>query len=217
MRKNVFGIVFLLSFINVTGQIVRPYLGFATYLHTDFSNSVFLSLKSGGEFSLNRYLKPEMEISGIVGALEDYIKRNENNRITEEYTRSVTSINFSISPKIILGNSKELNSYFVILPKYSISNIEAHGNLSTYNNAGTLIANQRKIVKEWSQSFGLGIGYNFDLSDNNPDSLCIILDLQGVELGDAINRISENKNRITTKWTFGLGLNYYFNLKKKKD
>lgn len=197
-------------------QFVRPYVGFATYLHTDFSNSVFFSLKTGTEFSLNKYLKPEIEISGIVGALEDFTTRDQNNRIIEEYTRSVTSINFSISPKIILGNAMELDSYFIILPKYSISNVEAHGNLTTYNNTGSIIANKRKIVKDWSQSLGMGIGYNFNLSDNNPDSLCIILDLQGVELGEAINKINENSSRVTTKWTFGLGFNYYFNLKKKK-
>jgi hypothetical protein len=216
MKKNVFLILFTFSFIFANAQIVRPYIGIATYFHTDFSNSVFLSLKSGSEFNLNKYLKPEIEISGMIGALEDLTKRDENNKITEEYTRSISSVNFSVCPKIIFGNAKELDSYFVILPKFTISNIEAHGNLTTYNNTGVSIANQRKIVKNWSQSVGFGIGYNFDLSDNNPDSLCIILDLQGVELGEAINKINEYESRVNTKWTFGLGFNYYFNLKKKK-
>ncbi|MEZ0183743.1 hypothetical protein AB9T89_15980 [Flavobacterium oncorhynchi] len=216
MKKYIFGIIFLFSFIFVKAQVVRPYVGVATYFHTDFSSSVFLSLKSGAEFGLNKYVKPEVEISGIIGALEDFTKKDENNRIIEEYTRSVTSINFSFCPKIILGNSKELDSYFVILPKFSISNIEAHGNLTTYNNMGVLIANQRKIVKDWNQSVGFGVGYNFNLSLENPDSLCIILDLQGVELGDAVNELNNSNNRTTTKWTFGLGLNYYFNFFKKK-
>ena len=216
MKKYIFGIIFLFSFIFVKAQVVRPYVGVATYFHTDFSSSVFLSLKSGAEFGLNKYVKPEVEISGIIGALEDFTKKDENNRIIEEYTRSVTSINFSFCPKIILGNSKELDSYFVILPKFSISNIEAHGNLTTYNNMGVLIANQRKIVKDWNQSVGFGVGYNFNLSLENPDSLCIILDLQGVELGDAVNELNNSNNRTTTKWTFGLGLNCYFNFFKKK-
>lgn len=216
MKKNVFGILFLFSFNCMNAQVVRPYIGVATFFHTDFSSSVFLNLKTGGEFRLNKYLKPELEFSGMIGALEDFTKRDENNTIIEEYTRSVTSVNFSICPKIILGNSNELDSYFVILPKFSISNIEAHGNLTTYNNSGVSITNRKKIVKDWSQSFGFGIGYNFNLSDNNPDSLCIILDLQGVELGEAINKINESESRVNTKWTFGLGLNYYFNLKRKK-
>ncbi len=216
MKKNVFGILFLFNFICANAQIVRPYIGVATFFHTNFSSSVFLNLKTGGEFRLNKYVKPELEFSGMIGALENFTKRDDNNTIIEEFTRSVTSVNFSICPKIILGNSNELDSYFIILPKFSISNIEAHGNLTTYNNSGVSITNRKKNVKDWSQSLGFGVGYNFNLSDNNPDSLCIILDLQGVELGEAINRINENESRVNTKWTFGLGLNYYFNLKRKK-
>lgn len=207
----------LLCYHYSNSQIVRPYAGFVTYLHTDFSSSVFLSLKTGGEFKLLKNLRPEIEVSGIIGAPEEFERKTENNIVYEKYSSSATAVNFSICPKIILGNTDELSSYFVILPKYSISNIEAHGKRETFNNAGLVVKNDTKIEKVWDQSFGIGIGYNFNLSDENPDSLCIILDLQGVELGKALDKVRESESRITTKWTFGLGFNYYFNLKKKKS
>jgi hypothetical protein len=217
MRKNIFIIIILLCYNYGNSQIARPYAGFATYLHSDFSSSVFLGLKTGCEFKLLKNLRPEIEISGIMGALEDFERKNENNLIYERISNSATAVNFSICPKIILGNVNELDSYLVILPKYSISNIEAHGKKETFNNAGKVLTSDTKIAKVWDQSFGIGIGYNFNLSDENPDSLCIILDLQGTELGKALDKVRESDNRITTKWTFGLGFNYYFNLKKKKS
>lgn len=215
--KKITVILFLLVCVNIHSQIIRPYAGFVVYVHSDFANSLFFNVKTGGEFKISKYLKPEIEFSLLGGAVEDFTVKNEN-IIIQEYTRSVTALNFSVCPKIIIGNESELNSYFVVLPKYSISHIEANGNLSNYNDTGHLTGNKHANSKIWSHSIGFGVGYNFNLSDDNPDSLCIILDCQGVELGDALNHLNEeNKNRILTKWAFGLGVNYYFNFKKKKD
>lgn len=214
MKKRIFIYVFLICFSFANAQFFRPYVGAGAYLHTDFEKSAFLSLRTGGEFNLSKYVKPEIEISGLIGSLEIRSVLNDNNIVISEYTRTASAINYSICPKIILGN--DLDSYFVLLPRYSISNIEANKKSYVYNNAGSQISDKRENVKVWDQSFSFGIGYNFNLSAENPDSLCIILDLQGVEMGKALNEISESKSRVTTKWTFGLGLNYYFNLKKKK-
>ena len=217
MKRRILVCLFLISFIGVNSQIIRPYIGIGTYLHTDFEKSVILSFKTGGEFNLNRYFKPEIEISGLLGSLETRSIVNENNIMIEEYTRSVSAINFSFCPKIILGNSKELDSYFVLLPRYSISNIEANKISYLYNNTtGSLTLDKKETLKEWSQSFSFGIGYNFDLSDENSDSICLILDLQNVDMGKTLNKLSTNASRIDTKWTLGFGFNYYFNLKRKK-
>lgn len=218
MKRKILVCLFLISFVWVKSQVVRPYVGIGAYLHTDFEKSVFMSFKSGAEFKVNRYFKPELEISGLIGSLETRSKVNDNNIMIEEYTRSVSAINFSFSPKIILGNSNELDSYFVILPRYSISNIEANKKSYLYNNTtGSLTSDIKETVKNWSQSFSIGIGFNFDLSAENSDSLCLILDLQNVDLGKALNELSTNASRVDTKWTLGLGINYYFNLKRNKN
>ncbi|WP_432223111.1 hypothetical protein ACRASX_16330 (plasmid) [Flavobacterium sp. TMP13] len=215
--KKILLFTFLILSSYTFSQVVRPYAGITTYLHSDFSNSVFLGLNSGCEFKIINHLSIDIEISGIVGALQDFNHKNENNVIYEEFTSSVTAINYSICPKINLGNVNGSNSYFVLLPKFSISNIEAHRTRTTYKDINTVLKTDTKISKVWDNSIGVGIGYNFNLSDVSPDSICIILQLQGVELGKALNDVRTSKNRISTKWTFGLGINYYFNLKKNKS
>ena len=215
MKKIVSAILFLFNIYSISAQHIRPYVGFATYLDTDFSNSVYLGIGTGIELRFNSYFKPEIEISGTIGSIEGITTKDVNGIIVEEYTRSVSSLNFSICPKITLDDDREINSYFVILPRYSISNIEAHGNLTIINQNSDLNVSNRKIGKEWRQSLGIGIGYNFDLSDQNAESICIILYYQGVEMGNTLNQINEYKGRFTTKNTFGLGFNYYFRLKKK--
>jgi hypothetical protein len=216
MKKRILFVLFLVSFTFMNAQMVRPYLGGGAYLHSDFEKSSFLSLRTGAEFKLNRYVKPEIEISGLIGSVETRSILDDNNIMTAEYTRSVSALNFSFCPKIILGNAKELDSYLVLLPRFSISNIEANKRTYTYNSTGTLATEKKETIKEWSQSFSFGIGYSFDLSDENSDSLCLILDLQGVDMGKPLNELSPKASRIDTKWTLGLGLNYYFSLKKKK-
>ena len=218
MKRKLLICLFLISSIVVNSQVFRPYIGVGAYLHTDFEKSVFMSFKTGGEFKVNRYFKPELEISGIIGSLETRSIVNDNNIMIEEYTRAVSAINFSFCTKIVLGNAKELDSYFVILPRFSISNVEANKKSYLYNNTtGALTSDKKEIVKNWSQSFGIGIGYNFDFSAENSDSMCLILDLQNVDMGKAINELSTKASRVDTKWTLGLGLNYYFNLKRKKS
>jgi hypothetical protein len=215
MDKRVLVVLFLLSFVFANAQIVKPFVGGGVYIHSDFEKTGFLSLRSGVEFNVSKYIKPEIEISGLLGSLESSSKLDANNVMIAEISRSVSAVNFSFCPKIILGN--ELVSYFEILPKYSISTIEAHKNSYSYNNTtGNLTSSKYEIAKEWSQSFGIGIGYNFNFSDEYSDSMSLILDLQNVDLGEPLNKLSPNANRVDTKWTFGFGINYYFNLKKKK-
>ena len=85
--KKITIIFVLFALANVYSQRIRPYVGFAIYRHTDFSNSVFLSLKTGGEVKINKYLKPEIEFSLLAGAPEDFTKRDEN---IISYTRKIT-------------------------------------------------------------------------------------------------------------------------------
>ncbi len=213
MEKRVLVVLFLLSFVFVNSQIVKPFVGGGFYIHSDFEKPGFLSLRSGAEFNASKYIKPEIEISGLLGSLESSSKLDANNVMIAEINRSVSAVNFSFTPKIILGN--ELVSSFEILPKYSISTIEAHKNSYAYAN-GNFTSVKKEIAKEWSQSFGIGIGVNFNFSDEYSDSMSLILDLQGVDLGKPLNKLSPNANRVDTKWTIGFGINYYFNLKKKK-
>ncbi|TDO95614.1 hypothetical protein [Flavobacterium sp. 245] len=213
MKKRILTALFLLSFVFANSQIVKPFVGGGVYIHSDFENSGFLSLRSGAEFNASKYIKPEIEISGLIGSLESSSKLDANNVMVAEISRSVSAVNFSFCPKIILGN--ELVSYFEILPKYSISTIEAHKNSYNYTN-GNFVSSKMEIAKEWSQSIGIGIGYCFNFSDEYSDAMSLILDFQNVDLGKPLNKLSPNASRVDTKWTLGFGINYYFNLRKKK-
>jgi len=216
MKRRVLVVMFLMLVTIAGAQVFRPYIGAGAYLHSDFEKSAFLNFKTGGEFNLSKYVKPEIEVSLLVGSLESSVKLDDNYATIAEYRKSVSALNFSFCPKIILGIANELDAYFVLLPRYSISNIEANKRTYNYNTNGDFTTSTKQTIKDWSQSFGFGIGYNFDLSAENSDSLCLILDLQGVDMGKSINELSPTASRVDTKWTLGLGLNYYFSLKKKK-
>lgn len=57
MKKIVSAILFLFNIYSISAQHIRPYVGFATYLDTDFSNSVYLGIGTGIELRFNSYFK----------------------------------------------------------------------------------------------------------------------------------------------------------------
>ncbi|PWA08915.1 hypothetical protein [Flavobacterium laiguense] len=214
MKKIILFILLIIS-MNANAQTVRGFGGFSSYLQWDFYKSSYFGVNTGTEFKISSYFMPELEFSYFYGTLEQASRYNNQLLQTSSYTRSVSSLNFSFCPKIALGNKKDGAGYLVILPRYTFSQIEAKGDFIVVNESKTLIEN-RDFQKGSQHSLGLGIGYDIDTSDDNSNSLCLILYYSGVNLGKVINEMEHSSGyKINDKGVLGAGLNYYFSFKKE--
>ncbi|MEO8253660.1 MAG: hypothetical protein ABI554_04670, partial [Flavobacterium sp.] len=193
------------------------------FLENDFKNSVFIGFNSGVEFNVLSYFKPELEVSYFVGAIEDIERRDNAGNINEIIGRNAYSLNFSIIPKIDLGsrstNTEVGMAHFQILPKYTISRIEGKGSYTIINsNNYSKSVTESDVVTEWKHSVGIGIGLHVPVSQNNNNSISLNLYYNGIDLGDAINKLKYKKSyEINTKGALGLGINYFFGFKHKKS
>lgn len=84
--KNILGLFFLISFGSFA-QKVRPFVGLSGYIHTAFESRGFGDIKLGAEYKIFYYLKPEMEISFMLGALEKVTNSNESGIVVSEYSQ----------------------------------------------------------------------------------------------------------------------------------
>lgn len=211
-------ILFVLLFFSggTKAQIVRPFIGGSAYLQWDFEKSSYAGVNVGTEFKIKPYFMPEFECSYFFGSIEDASKYKFGTPIiqTELYIRSVAALNFSFCPKIAIVNKNDGASYLVILPRYTISSIEAKGNFVEFNENGTS-TNNLEFEKSTQHTFGLGVGLDIPLSGDNSNSICLILYYSGVNLGKAINNLEHSSGyEFNSNGVLGVGLNYYFSFKK---
>jgi hypothetical protein len=214
--KNILGLFFLIS-LGTYAQKTRPFIGVTSYIDTDFNKSFFGDLKLGAEYELAYYLKPEIELSYMFGALEQLTNRDNTGLILYEYSKKISAINYSFCPKIIIGNKNSDDSgYLHILPKYTYSNIEATGN-RVYRNPSNLSKpiEEKEKVSENQHSFGIGLGYVIGFSDDNNQSLAFNIYFNNIDLGHALNMLKQDR-QFKTQDVIGFGLNYYFAFKKEK-
>ena len=212
--KNILRLLVLMSFGSYA-QKIRPFVGVSGYIHTAFDNSGFGDLKLVAEYKVFYYLKPEIEISFMLGALEEVTNRNEAGIVTSVNNTKVSAVNYSFCPKFILGNKDDSDGYIIIFPKYTYSAIQANGETFIRNPDNLSSPIEKKDKASANQhSLGIGVGYVIDFSDDNTQSLALNLYLNNVNLGKALNQLEQEKN-FNTEYVIGFGVNYYFTFKKK--
>lgn len=214
--RNLILFVLLAFSSGAKAQIVRPFIGGSAYLQWDFEKSSYAGVNAGAEFKIKPYFMPELECSYFFGGIEDATKYKFGTSLvqTELYIRSVSSLNFSFCPKIAIANKNDGASYLVILPRYTISKIEAKGNFVEFNENGTS-TNNYEFEKSTQQSLGLGVGLDIPLTGDNSNSICLILYYNGINLGKAINSLEHSAGyEFNSNGVLGFGVNYYFSFKK---
>jgi opacity protein-like surface antigen len=218
--KYFFCFLLLVASLNVDAQRVRAFSGIGVYFDSDFINSSFLEIKLGAEFKITSFLKPEIEVNYQVGALEDVLIRDNQDNLTNLYVKKVSAINYSFCPKICFGDSdnQKGSGHFLILPRYSISKIEARGNYTTINQANlSKSIEESEIITKWQHSLGIGIGIDTGVS-HNYDTLSLNLYYNGIDMGNALNSLKHNgTTKFSTNNVVGFGINYYFSFKKRLE
>ncbi len=214
MRYFVF--LFVLIFSNSFAQKLRLFYGVSTYIEQEFSNSKFYSAEGGLEVKIIDYVKPDVEVSFMFGSLGTNYGYDDKTYIKSTFTRRVSSLNFSFCPKIFLGKEDSVLGAICILPKYSISNIEANGFYFEKNETdSSKFIDEEQVLKQTLHSLGFGIGIKFELSDNSPNSFFLNLYYNRINLGGALTALNHNTSYYNTDGNVGIGLKYYIGIKKK--
>lgn len=208
----------LLCSLSVTAQRVKPFAGFSLYLDTDFEQSGFVGANLGVEFKIKHYFKPEIETSILFGRIQNRTLKDGLGNDSDLFVSNVYAINFSFSPKICLGDEQESGTSFVsIRPKYNFSRIQSNGSHFIIDKDNPLKSVEEKDEYiEWRHSFGIGLGFDLYLSDNNSNSIAFILYYQGIEMGNALSKLKFSTLNYATKDVLGLGITYYIGIKNKE-
>ena len=218
--KYVFYFLLFVVSLSTNAQRVRAFTGLGVCLDNDFNNSTFLEAKIGTEFKITSFLKPEIEINYQIGALQDVEIRDSQGNLSNFFVKKVSSINYGFCSKISIGDSdnEKGTGHFLILPRYSISKIEAAGNYTTINQSNlSKSIEEKEIITKWEHSLGIGIGIDVGVS-NNYDILALNLYYNGIDMGNALNSLKHNGTaKFSTKNVIGFGINYYFSFKKRLD
>lgn len=214
------GLIFIFIFFvsNVLAQDnirpLKPFIELGTYIHSGFEKSIIPNLNGGIEFRYNRYLKPEIGIGLMVAGIEEHSNYGTDGLLVDVNKTNVLASSMFFSPKIVLG--KENSGTFYIIPFYTISNIQAVEQYLKYNHLDSSQSKEERYTeKEIQHSFGLGLGLEARFSEESIDSFLINIYLNGVDLGKTINKLPHNSEIFDTKYTLGIGLKYYFGIKKK--
>ncbi len=204
----------IISSFHGTAQIVRGFGGVSGYLDGDFEKSTALGLNAGTEFNVNRFLKPEIELSYYYGAREDITYYTRTVELSGHYKSFATALNFSFCPKIGIGNKGRGDTYLVLLPKYSFSKVSAFGEFN-YLNEDKVNARINDKITQWQHSIGIGIGIDIGVTVENDNSLSLIIFYQNFPMSKPLKELNQGP-RIIDESVFGAGMNYYFTFKKSK-
>lgn len=206
-----------ISSLCATAQRVRPFAGFSLYLDKEFKESGYGGINAGAEFKVYKHFKPEIEINLLFGSLQNKTIRDNLGNDTNLFVRSVSAINFSLSPKICFGDIYEDDSYFFIQPKYNISRVEANGSNFIIDKINPLKSVEEKDnYLEWRHSLGIGVGFDIGVSDKNSSSVAVSLYYQGINMGNALSKLKFRTSSYSTKDVLGLGITYYIGVKNKE-
>lgn len=213
--KNIFLAILLVITSSLQAQRIRTFVGIAGYLDEDYNGSIFGSASTGLEFKIVNNFRPEIELGVMYGTPETITDYTERGLVQSVFKRTTTAINYSICPKIYLGNPDDSNICIVILPKYTFSKVFGTTESTTRNqNDLSKPIIEKKSANTWDDSFGIGIGISVNFSEKYYHSADLILHFNGVNLGSALKAINPD-NTLNTKDTLGLGFLVYFGGKRK--
>jgi opacity protein-like surface antigen len=218
MKKTTFYFLFILFSVSLNAQ-VRAFAGGTVYRDTEFQESGYLEITSGIDVKVYKFFKPEASVSYYFGRLEDYNKLDQAGNTISISQATASALNFGFTPKICLswGEESAGDAVLQILPRYNIARIEAQQNYTLINQSNPAQSKtQKSIVTEWQHSLGIGLGLDIMLSDKNYNSLAINLYYTGVDMGKALTEVKKSNTNYDTT-TLGLGINYYFGFRKKKE
>lgn len=219
MKKSIVIFFILFKVLNSNAQEVRPFAGIGGFVHLysfekDLQSSPAISLSAGVEYKATGFLLPEIEINYIYGRYKNKVDSSDLDNILNASDRSFSAVNFSFSPKILLGDYDDpSSSYIQILPKYMYSLInvtETNGN----NTIGSPLTERNLAVSNHNFGLGVGVVINFDTWYSN--SLAINLCYNTIRVSNSFDELNPGKEPTDNMGVYGIEFKYYFGVKRLK-
>ncbi|MBW1655122.1 hypothetical protein [Flavobacterium quisquiliarum] len=215
MKKNlVFSLVFITGYIS-NAQELRPFIGLGGFVHLysfekDLQSSPAVSLSAGAEYRPFGFFMPEIEANYMFGKFKS---REDSNSIANVSDKTFSTVNFSFSPKIALGDYND-NAYIQILPKYIYSIVNAKETINSTSQLGSGATERSTSVSQHNFGLGVGIVINFDTWYSN--TLAINLCYNTIRVSNSFNKLNPGTEPVDNVGVYGIEFKYYFGVKRLK-
>lgn len=223
MHRKITVLCFLIfSMLGYTQSTIQPrlYIGVeALNKKLFFNDEGYYGITIGAEILKFKFIAPEVEV-GFYGGVIDKQEQLDVSNLPDGYqgpapkaqsyiTGGFNTLVYSFSPKLIFGDKKIA---FIILPKYSFSNVDSY--LNKYEltpNGNEYIRNQREELDS-SQSFlSLGFGIEGSVFETEKLALSFMMQYSFFDTRSAFKGFDFNgfENNQGTR-AIGVGFRLYF-------
>lgn len=219
--KQLLLLMCLLIFSNTKAQGIRGFGDVSLYYAgEDFKKGLITNLGGGVEFEFHPLFKPEVSLNYSIMGIKDIKEYNVVDNSTEFIQKNVSSVNFTIGPKIYFCyNEKgddDVDYWYYITPQINMSRITTTQNYSFIDHSNSSNSfNKKDRISDWQHSFGVSIGMEFPLSENSSDAIAVSLNITNINMGKTLNRLPYNEIDYSTIG-LGVGIRYYFGIKNAK-
>ncbi|WP_289661382.1 hypothetical protein [Flavobacterium panacagri] len=215
MKKKLAFLLFLIAGYIGNAQELRPFLGLGGLVHLysfekDLQSSPAVSLSTGVEYRLFGFFLPEIEANYMFGKFKN---RQDSNSIVSVSDKTFSTVNFSFTPKIALGNYND-NAYIQILPKYMYSIVNAKETISSTSQFGAGTTERNTSISQHNLGIGVGVVINFDTWYSN--ALAINLCYNTIRVSNSFNKLNPGTESTDNVGVYGIEFKYYFGVKRLK-
>ncbi|KAF2515734.1 hypothetical protein [Flavobacterium foetidum] len=214
MRKIILLFVFLFTTVNSNAQERRPFVGLGGFLHLysfekDLQSSPAMSFSAGAEYKLFDFLLPEVEANYMFGKF----KNNVYSNTADNPDKTFSTVNFSFTPKIALGEQSE-SAYLQIMPKYTFSLVNATEKINTTGQLGSRTTERSTSMSQHNFGIGIGIVLNFNTWYSN--AMAFNLCYNSIRVSQAFDKLNPSSEPTDNLGVYGIEIKYYFGVKRLK-
>ncbi|AXB58418.1 hypothetical protein HYN86_18205 [Flavobacterium fluviale] len=226
LRIAVYFILIVLSFYNANAQEMRV---FGNYFHYPKSkmSGIMREIQAGidyGDFDDEDPLVAlQLSASYIISEGKTQQHYDFDNYVLQTMSTKGFAVNTALGCKIYnlflgdLSDGRSVVNYF-IMPKLNVARIVATEDFtSTDYHYPSNSFQQSRSRPAWQCYFGVEMGYEFFLSENNTNSIALTGSFSRLNFNKAFKKMPQDNMHYSSVNNFGFGVSFNFGVKKRKE
>ncbi len=217
LRNAVLCLLFLLCFFNVKAQEMRAFGNYSMYFGNKNTGTI-RSVEAGIDHGDFPSLAFQLSASYLNSDNKDKEHYDYDNYVLEKLSTKGSAINTSLGLKVynvFLNQYEEKTFTYYIMPKLNLARIRATENFSSTDYFYPSHSfDEERSISSWQVYFGIEIGYEIFLSENNSNSIAICASYNRINLTKGLSKISHENFQYARHDSFGVGLSFYLGVKK---
>lgn len=214
--KTIFFILLMWFCNNINGQEMRAFGNYSMYFGSKNTGMV-KAIEAGIDYGDFPGVAFQLSASYLTSGSKEKEYYDYENYVLEKLSMRGSAINTSLGLKVYNMFSDEdvetMYPYY-IMPKLNVAHIRATENFrSTDYFYPENSFNQERSISNWQVYFGIEVGYEFFLSENNSNSISISLSYNRINLAKGLNKLPHDNFEYGRHDSFGLGLSFYIGVK----